>query len=340
MWPGNTLFFYHNHHVLRAKLFSQETCNIRNTLRAPYESAQGSMMMTPPFPDEPLTLMTLPAEVREGIYKYIFSYRKPLYTARSGRLVINREARRDMQCLRTCVTFYCEAMPIIYAENTLEIKYNQISALSCVPRHAEILVGKVVIHCYHPGHVDETGMNVEEIDFGLLGQACPNVNSLDIHTYSSGSLLWITQQLSKSLPCSPIREWPLLHVDVEITEDNPLFNNANFAKTRSGVIHGIATPGADCSWLEARSSFRLGYEIPRHLKTITVKGKLSKALCRTVLDVHSCTFGDCSFQKNKKPGEDTTPSTSNSTNAAAKKVRYTWYKTGKCTGKILHKYKN
>lgn len=295
------------------------------------------MMATPTSRREPLTLMRLPAEVREVIYQHIFSYRKPLYTARSGKLVINREARRDMQCLRTCVKFYCEAMPQIYAANTLEINYNQISALSCVPRHAEILVGRVVIHCYHPHHIDEAGVNVEDIDFGLLGQACPNVNILDIHTYSSGSLLWITQQLSKSLPCSPIREWPLLQVDVVLTEDNPLFNNANFAKTRSGVIHGTATPSADISWLNARSSFRLGYEIPRHLKSITVKGKLSKKLCRTVLESHSCTFGDCSFQK-KELARDTKLSTSNPTDLLAKKNRYTWHKTGEyCPQKTLHK---
>lgn len=271
-------------------------------------------------PRPKLTLMMLPVEVREVIYQHVFSYSRPLYTARRGKLLIDQEARRDMQCLRTCVAIYLEAVPQVYAINTLEIDYDQMQALACIPRQAEILVGKVVIHCNQYYFRGDEGTNVEEIDFGLLGKACPNITSVVVHTYSSGSLLWVTQTLSKSLPCSPIRGWPLLKVDVEVVDDNPRYDNASFAKRGLGVVSGVNPARPGISWLNARSSFRLGYEMPRHLKTLSVVGKLSTRLCHSMLECHSCSFGDCSFKKEKPPLAGT---------SEEKKVRYTWHKTGK-----------
>jgi hypothetical protein len=309
------------------------TRSVGNSLRTPKPAP--SLTMASHAPRRKLGLMMLPVEVREVIYQHVFRYRRPLYTARSGRLIIDQEARRDMQCLRTCIAFYCEAMPQIYAINILEISYDQMQALAGVPRQAEILVGKVVIHCRrHQPLLRDEGMEVEEIDFGLLGYACPNVTSVVIHTYSSGSLLWVTQKLSKSLPCSTIREWPLLRVDVKISEDDPRFDNANFAKRSGAIIHGINPSRPGFSWLNARSGFRLGYEMPRHLKTLQVVGKLSKRLCWVLLDCHSCTFGDCSFQKEKLVRD----TTSSSTDGSAERFRYTWHKTGKYIAYSLHMY--
>lgn len=264
--------------------------------------------------------MMLPVEVREVIYQHVFSYRRPLYTARQGRLIIDREARRDMQCLRTCIGFYCEAMPQIYAINTLEINHDQMRALAGVPRQAEILVGRVVIHCNPLQYTGDEGQQVEDIDFGLLGHACPNITSVEIHTYTSGSLLWVTQKLSKSLPCSPIRDWPLLKVEIKVSDGMPRFDNPYFSKSGGIVLHGIHSSRAGYSWLKARSSFRLGYEMPRHLKTLLVRGSLSTRLCQTMLERHSCSFGDCSFKKeNLAPAGTST----------AEKVRYTWHQIGK-----------
>lgn len=307
---------------------------------------------------KPLSLMVLPVEVREVIYQHIFSYSRPLYTVNGGRLIINREARHDMQCLRTCRAFYREAMPQIYAMNTLEIEYKHMSALTRIPRDAEILAGNVTVYCNpnlneHQTAMDgrserSTGEEVEEIDFGLLGKACPNMSQLSVCTYSSGSLLWVTQKLLKSLPCSLIREWPLLRVDVEISGDD-VFDNANFGRRGGKLVHSRGVSSANLGWLNARSSFRLGHEIPRYLRLIEVRGMLSRRLCR-MLEDHVCAFGDCSFQKEKlqtkaeaarHPQSDwpfgdlkyQSPTASLSSGdvvgTLGEQLRYTWHKTGK-----------
>jgi hypothetical protein len=143
---------------------------------------------------KPVRFMSLPVEVREIIYQHLFRYDKPLYTSRAGRLIINREARRDMRILRTCRAFYIEAVPQIHAVNTMEIKYCDMAALSRLPKFAEILVGKVIIHgdqvqdnssepitgpiaglvALGGSPISEIGLGVEEIDFGTIGRACPN----------------------------------------------------------------------------------------------------------------------------------------------------------------------
>jgi hypothetical protein len=288
--------------------------------------------------------MSLPVEVREIIYQHLFRYDKPLYISRAGRLIVNREARRDMRILRTCRAFYIEAVPQIHAVNTMEIKHRDMAALSRLPKFAEILVGKVVIHgdqlqdhssepitgpiaglvALDGSLTNEIGHGVEEIGLGTIGRACPNVTDIEILTYFSGSLLWVTQKLLKSLPCSPIREWPLLRVDVTISEDSA-FDNAKFSTRSKKVIHG----GDGLSWLNARSSFRLGHEMPKSLRSIRIQGTASKRIAAMIQD-HTCSFGDCSFEKT--PLSDSTQHKDLAGTDKGETNRYTWHKTGKFIG--------
>jgi hypothetical protein len=296
------------------------------------------------FRKKPVRFMGLPVEVREIIYQHLFRYDKPLYTSRAGRLIINREARRDMRILKTCRAFYIEAVPQIHAVNTMEIRYRDMAALSRLPKFAEILVGKVVIHgdrlqddfsepitgsiaglvALGDSPTNEIGLGVEEIDFGTIGRACPNLTDIEILTYFSGSLLWVTQKLLKSLPCSPIREWPLLRVDVTISEEGA-FDNAKFSMRSKKVIHG----GDGLSWLNARSSFRLGHEMPKKLRSIRIQGMASKRIAAMIQN-HTCSFGDCSFEKKRLPDSKYHDDLAGTDKAESN--RYTWHKTGKFIG--------
>lgn len=237
-------------------------------------------------------------------------------------------------------------------------------ALSRLPRFAEILVGKVIIHgnrlpdppldslngltaglagnaatfnplANNPGNQvdgrDGTGQEVEDIDFGLIGKVCPNVTDIEILTYFSGSLLWVTQKLLKSLPCSAIRDWPLLCVEVTISEDSA-FDCSTFHRYYEQKIHHGGHPiytgnqSRNLGWINARSSFRLGQDMPKSLKSIRVNGTVSKRISQ-MLQKHICSFGDCSFEK--KCLSDSSNDFQEARKGDNKQIRYTWHKTGK-----------
>lgn len=296
-------------------------------------------VMTPAPPRTGPALMSMPVEIRENIFRHVFDYNRPLYTVRGGRLLIDREARRDMQCLRTCRAFYCEATPQIHAISSLEIHYDRcvlgmgvgsmaIAALARMPQGAEIYVGKVIIYCSkeaqmfaegNPGHNMTDRISVEDTDFAMIAQACPNMNHLEIFTYHSCSLLWMMGKLLKSLPCSSIRDWPVLRVDVKV-HDNVVSDDDNIDITGKQITYAVGhqgVPSLGTTWLRARSSFRLAHEIPNGLRSIRIQGVLSERLCQT-LEKHRCSFGDCSFKKEENPQEPPLPCD----------VRYTWHKTG------------
>ena len=231
-----------------------------------------------------------------------------------------------------------------HALNSLEISSEDVIALSRIPQSAEIPVSKVIVHCSKEflSHANPISGNpvvvrigVEDIDMGLITQVCPNVNRLDIFTYHSCSLLWVTQKLIRSLPCSPIRDWPLLRVDVEI-QDSIVSDDDKFdireVDGEKRVTYGTGGPrGRICNtgWLEAPSGFRLGHEIPGRLNTIQVYGILSQRLCHK-LENHRCSFGDCSFEKENVPPmlPAACSETTDGISASAQHVRYTWHKTG------------
>ena len=98
-----------------------------------------------------------------------------------------------------------------------------------------------------------------------------------------------------NLPCSPIRDWPVLEVIVHVMEYAAGDYEPGVGLCLTEKHQKLIKVDRRLSALKETSNLGLGQEMP-DLKIIQVKGHLSRDHCQLIED-HKSSFGDCSFEK-------------------------------------------
>jgi hypothetical protein len=284
---------------------------------------------------EARSLMHLPAEIRLIIYKHLFSNSGDI------RLDINEEgyiaststAKLNLSSLRVCKAFYIEACPVLYGINTFAITFKEVQRLAKMRQGSRLCIENLTVEAFQrtqpkyswqPAiaqpitmHGPGTGMlafeplrplHVEVLDLATIGTTLYGLQNLVVNPSTASTFLATVLQLSKNLPCSPIRAWPVLEVIVEIKAaptENPLTDEQQ----------KLLSLNRRLSSFSETSTLGLGHEMP-DLKSIRVNGSLTWDLCQ-LIENHKSSFGDCSFEKQIIHN-------SMASNHKDSKYRYTW----------------
>ena len=276
---------------------------------------------------EARTLMHLPVEVRLIIYKYLFGNSGPikLDINNAGYVSFTNLAKLSLSSLRTCKTFYLEAGPVLYGINTFTIMFKDVRRLAKMRQGSRMCIENLIIESVRqlveqtrPPRIPlQPGIFAnplvlptppfqarrprtdapprEVLDLATIGAVLSGLQNLLVKPSAASPLLAIVLQLSRSLPCSPIRDWPVLEVLVHIKD----FHDEDYAPGNGLCLTEehleLITTNRRLSALTETSTLGLGHEMP-DLKTIRVEGCLTWDHCQLIED-HKSSFGDCSFEK-------------------------------------------
>lgn len=271
---------------------------------------------------EARSLMHLPVEVRLIIYKHLFcnSENIKLDINEQGYIAFTSTAKLHLSSLRTCKTFYIEGCPVLYGINTFAISFKGVQRLSRMRQGSRLCIENLSVEAVqrteprHRGrpttvqpltfHGPGTGMlasqrhgppPVEILDLGTIGTALCGLQNLVVNPSTASTFLVIVLQLSKNLPCSPIRAWPVLEVVVNIKTQPAGYLASDHILSLTDAHKKLISTGCRLSSLSETSTLGLGHEMP-DLKTIHVNGDLTWDLCQ-LIESHKSSFGDCSFEK-------------------------------------------
>jgi len=133
------------------------------------------------------------------------------------------------------------------------------------------------------------------VDLHAIGQTFPYLQRLDIALGDASTLLLHALKLPNSLPCSPLRKWPLLEVIIDAPSADLEPDRYQYADTLFKAHEDRLAEKFALDSLSSGSLLKLGHEMPEFVK-IQLRGELSTRL-RTLLDRHVSSFGDCRFEK-------------------------------------------
>jgi hypothetical protein len=258
---------------------------------------------------EASSLMYLPVEVRLIVYKHLFSNSESikLNINDAGYIHFTNSAKLNLSSLRTCKMFYIEACPVLYGINTFVITFKNVHRLAKMLQGSRLCIESLTVEDALPTQpgplarpvASTTGerslASVEILDLATIGTVLCGLHNLLVKPPTASAFLAIVLQLSSSLPCSPIRAWPILEVIVDIKripEGDPMGNNSLSLTDKYQKLISI---DRRLSALTETSILGLGHEMPDY-KTIRVNGCLPWRLCQLIED-HKSSFGDCSFEK-------------------------------------------
>lgn len=238
-------------------------------------------------PGRQRTLLSLPGEIRALIYRLLFKCSKPLplVVNDDGCMVFTRKIKLSIQLLRVCKDIYLEASPVLYG-NSFSIKHHNVDKLTLFRQETRILIKHLIVE--GPKDREHAGF----INIPAIGQALPRLRHLEIVTYRPSTLLINTLKLAKSLPCSPIRSWPRLVVEVETINEDPTDGSNGVARVHSKLFQ---EKGFKLDSLDSRPLLRLGHEMPDY-PLITIRGGLTSKLI-WLLESYTSAFGDCAFER-------------------------------------------
>jgi hypothetical protein len=271
---------------------------------------------------ETRSLMHLPAEVRLIIYKHLFSNTEKiaLNINDSGYIALTRTAKLNLASLRVSKAFYIEACPVVYGINTFAVVFQDVHRLAKLRQRSRLCIENLTVeaaekflpnHTGQPAavqsvalHAPNTGILTARqrnsppatvLDLASIGTGLGGLQNLVVNTSTASIFLATVLQLSKNLPCSPIRAWPVLEVVVDIktrvTDNHALDQALSLTDEHRRLI----SVNRRLSALSDTSNLGLGHEMP-DLKTIRVNGTLTWDLCQ-LIEEHRSSFGDCSFEK-------------------------------------------
>jgi hypothetical protein len=258
---------------------------------------------------ETSSLMYLPVEVRLIVYKYLFSNSESinLDINDAGYIHFTDSAKLNLSSLRTCKMFYIEACPVLYGINTFVITFKNVHRLAKMLQRSRLCIESLTVEAALPTQsgplarpvTSTTGelslASVEVLDLATIGTVLCGLHNLLVKPPTASAFLAIVLQLTNSLPCSPIRAWPILEVAVDIKripDGDPVGNNSLLLTDKYQKLISI---DRRLSALTRTSTLGLGHEMPDY-KTIHVNGCLPWRLCQLIED-HKSSFGDCSFEK-------------------------------------------
>jgi len=241
------------------------------------------------------SLMSLPTEVRMSIYHFLFKSRKPipLDVDGAGAILFTRHAELSLQFLRVSKTICVEASPVFYRGNTFLVNINTTARLVNFRQPSRMCIEHVRITSRMGTIKFDSGMH--DVDMHAIGQTFPYLQRLDMALGDPSTLLLHALKLSNSLPCSPLREWPLLEVIVDVPSADLEPDRYRYADTLFEAHEDRLAKKFMLDSLSSGSMLKLGREMPELVK-IQLRGELSTRL-RKLLDRHVSSFGDCRFEK-------------------------------------------
>jgi hypothetical protein len=258
---------------------------------------------------EASSLMYLPVEVRLIVYKHLFSNSEniKLNINDAGYIQFTNSAKLNLSSLRTCKMFYIEACPVLYGINTFVITFKNVHRLAKMLQGSRLCIENLTVEATLPAQSgpltppatftsgERSLASVEILDLATIGTVLCGLHNLLVKPPTASAFLAIVLQLSNSLPCSPIRAWPILEVIVDIKRIPDGDRGANSSLLLTDKYQKLISIDRRLSALTETSILGLGHEMPDY-KTIRVKGCLPWRLCQLIED-HKSSFGDCSFAK-------------------------------------------
>ena len=275
---------------------------------------------------EACSLMRLPVEIRLVIYQYLFNNSDPikLDINNAGYISFTDQAKLHLPSLRTSKTFYIEACPLLYGINTFTITSKDVHRLLKMRQGSRLCIENLIVQPERPMEPPQlhrnpvqppivalpVALNVppneapqtqtnpplrEVLELGSIGNALGGLQNLFVNPSDASTFLATVLQLSMNLPCSPIRNWPVLKVIVHVMEYAAGDYEPGVGLCLTEKHQKLIKAKPRLSALKEASNLGLGQEMP-DLKTIHVNGHLSRDQCQLIED-HKSSFGDCSFEK-------------------------------------------
>jgi hypothetical protein len=299
-------------------IFRQASCNVMATASTENHLCTKFNRMA----IEARSLMHLPVEVRLIIYRHLFSNSEniKLDVNKQGYIAFTSTAKLHLPSLRTCKTFYIEGCPVLYGINTFAITFKDVQRLARMRQGSRLCIENLTVETVQrtePEHRRQratvqplalhglvTGMlasrqprppPVEILDLGTIGTTLCGLQNLVVNPSTASTFLVTVLQLSKNLPCSPIRTWPVLEVVVNIQTQPAEYIASDHILSLTDEHKKLISTSRRLSSLSQTSTLGLGHEMP-DLKTIRVNGDLTWDLCQ-LIESHKSSFGDCSFEK-------------------------------------------
>lgn len=260
-------------------------------------------------------LLRLPPEIRLRIYSFLFAARGPILLGvdSDGQLFQPKthamldhlpyiRFRMSSQFLRTCSQVYHEAWAYLFSVNSFHMldvhTHNLNKADFTLPTRA--LMTKI----------DFLNRTNHRLNLSAIGDCFPSLQTIHIHSQGPGAHFCIlAYELSRSLPCSDLRAWPTLELQIDVADSleakqemSEMLDGGQYWQLNENVkdIVKIQTIVRSASWklvdLDPFTMpvFKIGSEVP-NLDMVVLHGALLKRHL-PVIENYESTFGDCAFE--------------------------------------------